>query len=111
MSKNQITTTSRNPYYSPLSKIFDGFWDDDYGYGIKNGTYEVNVAGYSKNEVTVEQEGNLVLVEADNEKRGKRYHRFTISDIQQVDEVKYNNGLLEIEIGSIPEKTKKIKIS
>ena len=67
MSKNQITTTSRNPYYSPLSKIFDGFWDDDYGYGIKNGTYEVNVAGYSKNEVTVEQEGNLVLVEADND--------------------------------------------
>lgn len=109
---NQITKTWEPITTKAIASLLDDFWYPYYGsYEIKDGTYEVNVAGYTKDEVTVEQEGNFVFVEAENKKRGKRTHRFKISDYQQIDEVTYNNGLLEIVIGKVKEKSRKIKIN
>lgn len=95
-----------------IKSLLDAYWCPYYGsYEIKDGTYEVSVAGYSKDEVTVEQEGNFVFVEVENEKRGKRTHKFYISDYQQIDDVTYNNGLLEFVVGTVKEKSRKIKIN
>lgn len=111
-TSNKITKKWKPVTTKEIESLLDEFWFPYYGSNeIKDGTHEVAVAGYAKDEVTVEQEGNFVFVEAENKKRGKRTHKFIISDYQQIDEVTYNNGLLEFVIGKVKEKSRKIKIN
>lgn len=74
--------------------------------------YEANVAGYSKDDVTVEQDGDNINIVAKNESRGEKHFRIYLYENQYVKSVKYEHGLLVINVDvKTPEKTtKKIKI-
>lgn len=110
MTETKSTTKYRNPILS--CRLFDDLlkWDYNEHHG-KSGEYEVNVAGYSKDDISIEQDGNCVTILAENEHRGKAYHKFLIKETKEVNKVTYDNGLLVFEIGTSPEKSKKIKIN
>lgn len=66
---------------------------------IGNGDYkiEIDLPGFSKDQIKVETEDNLLLVSAKNEKRGNYTENFDIKNlIVDISKVKFENGVLSI---------------
>lgn len=73
------------------------------------GKLEVELAGYNTSEIEVYNEENILYVTANKKDGSRKYsHSWSISNEEKVDLVKYENGLLSIEISVIePEKPKR----
>lgn len=108
MSLDNSYTTSNYPPYNVID-LTDGKWK-----------LEVAVAGFSRNEIKVYTEKNLLTIEAEKEtKVEETYHHngiakrnfkrsWTLSDDIRVDNIKLIDGLLTIELTTIiPEHQKR----
>jgi HSP20 family molecular chaperone IbpA len=91
---------------------FDSFFYPPVENKSKPKQYEANVAGYSKGEVTVEQDGDNIYIIAKNDSRGEKRFRIYLYEDQYIKSVKYEHGLLLVDVDvKQPEKNiKKIKI-
>jgi molecular chaperone IbpA len=75
------------------------------------GKLEVELAGYTKEEISVYAEDNVLYVSAykSQDKASRKYYRsWGIADNEKIGTIKYENGLLAIEILKvIPEQAKR----
>jgi len=75
------------------------------------GKLEVELAGYTKEEISVYTESDVLYVNATKfqDKASRKYYRsWNISENERIGVIKYENGLLSIEILKvIPEKEKR----
>lgn len=93
-------------------------------YGENSYVVEIAVAGFSQDDITVEQEGNILTISSrdityDSEETGKIIHKgiatrkfkkqFTLGDYIEVSEVILINGILEVSLERIVPEEKKPK--
>ena len=75
------------------------------------GKLEVELAGYTKEEISVYTESNVLYVNANKsqDKSSRKYYRsWNIAENERIGTIKYENGLLVIEILKvIPEQEKR----
>ena len=75
------------------------------------GKLEVELAGYTKEEISVHTESNVLYVNAkkSQDKSSRKYYRsWNIAENERIGTIKYENGLLVIEILKvIPEQEKR----
>lgn len=75
----------------------------------KSGKLEVELAGYTHSEIEVYTEESFLHISAKKEDGSRKYHNsWSISDNEKIDGVKYENGLLTVELSLVePEKPKR----
>jgi molecular chaperone IbpA len=92
-----------NPFYTSNSRFVS--------VSDNLGKLEVELAGYTKEEISVYTESDVLYVNAikSQDKASRKYYRsWNISENERIGVIKYENGLLSIEILKvIPEKEKR----
>ena len=94
--------------YNTIPSLFDIFGFED----LSSNEVEVSVAGYAKDEVSAEVQGNQLVITADNKDRGKKIAKvflgrgLTSSDLS----IKYIHGLLQVKVKEKPKQQKLISI-
>lgn len=111
----RYTTTS-------LSNLLDEIWSNspiDYGttryyrrdrwipVTENSGRVEVELAGFNKEQIEVFTENNMVVVSAKDSASRSYYKTWALGENEKVDRVRYENGLLSIEISKVISEDKK----
>lgn len=99
MSKYKYTTTLLGrPFWDEFDSWFNTFDLEFKKQKSLKGDYSINLAGYSKDDIKVEQEGNILYIIAENKHRGKKEYQYTLYDGDVVKNVRYEHGLLYLSI-------------
>lgn len=105
---------SKNKYpfsFDSFFKDFEDFFESGFVQRSLSDGYAVNVAGYSKGDINVTQEGEYVNIIAENKKFGKKSYQFYLPSGYDIKSVKYHEGILEFTFDGQSKKSKKIEIS
>jgi HSP20 family molecular chaperone IbpA len=99
---DELYASSTTSWYEPKSKFIRT--DDTHG------KLEIELPGYSRSEIQVYVEDNILTISAKNADESRKYsNSWTIGENKKVDSVKYEAGLLLINIITIlPETPKRV---
>ncbi len=106
---------------SNLSSLFDDIWNSspvDYYYrrdhwvpvNETTGRMEVELAGFTREQIEVYTENNMVVVSAKGGNSRAYYKTWSLGDYERVNKVKFENGLLSIEIEKVVPDEKKRQV-